>query len=100
MIDSFGVPDAILRMDRILHHLRNHGKPSLLVFAGNHQKPGFLRWCKVGFVHSQYLLVGGPREAGAHRGGHPAAAQKAGDLRALLTPGPIGFLLVGFVLVS
>ena len=33
---------TVLWMERILHHLRNHGKHSLLVFTGHHQKPGFL----------------------------------------------------------
>ena len=41
----------LLWMDRI-HHLRNHGKHSLLLFTGNHQKPGFLRWCRISSIHS------------------------------------------------
>ena len=38
--------------DRILHHPRHHGKHSLLVFAGNHQKSGLLRWCRISSIHS------------------------------------------------
>ena len=75
----------------ISHHPRHHGKHQkpgrcrisygnnpgfcLLVFTGNHQKPGFLRWCRIssiqsrtvdpGFLHFSHGLPTGSGMAGA-----------------------------------
>ena len=41
-----------LWMDETLHHFETLGNHSYL--QENHQKPGFLRWCEMDFVHPHY----------------------------------------------
>ena len=38
---------VILWMDKILHHLRNHGKPLLVGVYRGIVIPGILRWCRI-----------------------------------------------------
>ena len=47
----------ILWMDEILHHLETMVETIVCWYLqGNQQKPGFLRWCEMDFVHPQYHL--------------------------------------------
>ena len=67
-----GVPTTILWMDEILHHFETMGKPLFVGIYKGILIPGFLRWCRVSFIHS---II--PKVMGVQRS-NPAAEDFAG----------------------